>query len=346
VLVDEARRQGGIDGIDFLLAEKVIGAGVGARRVANIEWDDVDGLNRWRFGLAAATGAEIPDRLVAGAAPPLQAWFARAPMIPVEQRLGAASIAASLGVFSSRSLGEMYGLVLDRTDPAEAAGTVGARLRTAWAARDSAERLQAIRSLWDEAGSPSERYARLILTAGAAARIPPDSDHAADVPRLIASLLSGGLDRRAAAWSPVAEESGDQRAWAMLAAAAPRPSVDLGRGRIEAYIESDDSAGRRRSAMLVAGLAGLGRIPEEEASRFASSVGGRLGDTGVWASAIDRAARARERGTVALLAGIGMQSGDWRGVPPAHLFRIVRALRAVGLDYEARMIAAEAVARL
>ena len=154
----------------------------------------------------------------------------------------------------------------------------------------------------------------MILTAGAAARIPPDSDHAADVPRLIASLLSGGLDRRAAAWSPVAEESGDQRAWAMLAAAAPRPSVDLGRGRIEAYIESDDSAGRRRSAMLVAALAGLGRIPEEEASRFASSVGGRLGDTGVWASAIDRAARARERGTVALLAGIGMQSGDWRGV--------------------------------
>ena len=33
-------------------------------------------------------------------------------------------------------------------------------------------------------------------------------------------------------------------------------------------------------------------------------------------------------------------------VPPDYLFRIVRALRAVGMDFEARMIAAEAVARL
>ena len=41
-----------------------------------------------------------------------------------------------------------------------------------------------------------------------------------------------------------------------------------------------------------------------------------------------------------------MQTATWRGVPPPYLFRIVRDLRAVGMDYEARMIAAEAVARL
>ena len=41
-----------------------------------------------------------------------------------------------------------------------------------------------------------------------------------------------------------------------------------------------------------------------------------------------------------------MQTGDWTGVPPHYLYRIVRALRAVGLEFEARMIAAEAVARL
>ena len=49
---------------------------------------------------------------------------------------------------------------------------------------------------------------------------------------------------------------------------------------------------------------------------------------------------------MALLAGIGMQTGDWRGTSPAYLFRIVRALRVVGLEFEARMIAAEAIARL
>jgi hypothetical protein len=41
-----------------------------------------------------------------------------------------------------------------------------------------------------------------------------------------------------------------------------------------------------------------------------------------------------------------MQTPSWRGVPPEHLYRITRALRRVGLDYEARMIAAEAMSRL
>jgi hypothetical protein len=40
-----------------------------------------------------------------------------------------------------------------------------------------------------------------------------------------------------------------------------------------------------------------------------------------------------------------MQSRAWRGVPPAALYHICAALRAVGLVGEARMIAAEAIAR-
>ena len=46
-----------------------------------------------------------------------------------------------------------------------------------------------------------------------------------------------------------------------------------------------------------------------------------------------------------LLAAAGMQAPDWNRVPPVHLYRIVRALRAVGEEYAARMIAAEAMAR-
>jgi hypothetical protein len=44
-----------------------------------------------------------------------------------------------------------------------------------------------------------------------------------------------------------------------------------------------------------------------------------------------------------LLAAAGLQARDWTKVPAHHLFHIVRALRQVGLDAEARMIAAEAV---
>jgi hypothetical protein len=52
-----------------------------------------------------------------------------------------------------------------------------------------------------------------------------------------------------------------------------------------------------------------------------------------------------ERGTVALLVAVGMQTNDWNAVPARHLYFITAALKQVGLDPYARMIAAEAMAR-
>ena len=78
----------------------------------------------------------------------------------------------------------------------------------------------------------------------------------------------------------------------------------------------------------------------------ASAVGVRLGGEDRWTGRSTRRRASGSRALVALLAGVGMQTGDWRACRPHYLFRIVRALRAVGLEYEARMIAAEAVARL
>lgn len=345
-LADEARRRGDIGGIDFRLAEKFIGSGAEARRAATLEWDPVPGLTPWRAGLAGAVGAEIPPRVLANSPLQIQAWLARAPMIPLEQRLGAASTAASLGVFSSEALVETYGLMLDQTDIAEVEGTVGDRLRTAWAHRDLARRIDALRELWREPQSPRERYARLILTAGAAARIPVSADRAGDADDLVASMLSAGMDRAAAAWSNVVAEEGDDLAWALLAVGSPRPTVDLGTGRIEDFGDSDQSPGHRRAQMLVAALAGLGRISNEDAGSLASGLGTSLSANDAWSRRIDQAAQDRAAGTVALLAAAGMQTGEWYGVPPAYLFRIVRALRTVGMEYEARMIAAEAITRL
>jgi hypothetical protein len=72
----------------------------------------------------------------------------------------------------------------------------------------------------------------------------------------------------------------------------------------------------------------------------------RIGAANSWTRAIDRAARDGEAATVVLLAAIGMQSGDWGSIPPAALYRVIDSLRVVGLDGEARMIAAEAIARI
>jgi hypothetical protein len=338
-LIDQARDRAGTS-VDLQLAEKVVGAGAETRRAVDIHWEGVNEISNWRFGLASAVGLAIPDRLMNGASPQIHAFLARAPMVPLEQRLQAASVAATLGVFSSHSLVELYSLMLDETDPAEVAGTIGARLRLAWVAGDTAERMNAIRGLWTENVPAQERYARSILTAGAAARIPPSADLSADAGDLIASMLSAGMDREAARWAGIVEQAGQgDRAWALLAVGAPRPVVG---DRLDAFVSADDSAGRQRSQLLAAALAGLGRINADQATRAGFS----LGAEDRWTQAIDQAARERAPGAVALFAGVGMQTASWRGVPAPYLFRIIRDLRMVGLEYEARMIAAEAVARL
>ena len=105
--IDDARRHGRIGGIDLTLAEKVVGASGGGRS-ATIEWDPVDQLTAWRFGLATATGMAPPDRLMRDASPQLRAFQARAPLLSAQQRLDSALVAGALGVFSSQSLVGLY----------------------------------------------------------------------------------------------------------------------------------------------------------------------------------------------------------------------------------------------
>ena len=75
--IEAARRRGTIGGIDLLLADKVVGAGADTARAVTIEWEPVDKLTSWRFGLASATGMVPPERLINGASLRLRAWQAR-----------------------------------------------------------------------------------------------------------------------------------------------------------------------------------------------------------------------------------------------------------------------------
>ena len=338
-LIDQARGESGAGGIDILLAEKVIGAGLNTRRAVTIQWEGVDSLNSWRFGLASATGLQIPDALMNGAGPQVWAWQARAPMIPLASRVEAAQVAASLGVFSHASLVEIYSQLADETDPSEIEASVGGRLRKAYMLADPDARVKAMRDLWDEARTATDRHARLILTASAAARIPPSQGRADRAAELIASMLTAGLDQPAARWGGVVGAMGNDgdRGWALVAVGAAQPAVDLAASRVQAFVGRTDP---QRGKMLVAALAGLGRLQNPGALGVDPAPRSR------WEGMIAAAARNHQPGTVALLAGVGMQTSDWRGVPPEHLYQIVSALRRVGLGYEARMIAAEAMSRL
>lgn len=321
---DELRRSGRAGGVDVRLAEKVAAVGGGARRSITIQWD-VDQLNAWRFGMAAATAVPIPAPLQASVGPQVQAWLARAPLYPLADRLAAADRAASLGVFSSSALVDFYGAVYDDLDSDERGGTPSQALRQAYAAPDIPGRVSAMQALWDGGGGWSGRYARLILTARAAGALSQDGAvTGAALDDAIASMLSAGLDIQAARWGGRVEAG--SLGWALLAVGSPRAPFTIEPKQVDGF----DNGER-----LGAGLSGLGRLPVAEALTGQDS----------WTRALDRAVAAREPGTVALLAAVGMQTPRWSGVPAARLYRIVAALSAVGLEPEARMIAAEALTR-
>jgi hypothetical protein len=347
VMLDQARARRLGERVDLQLAEKVLGTGVGGRRVVALDWTGVYQLTNYRFGMASAVGAPIPDELWSTAGLQVQAWRARTPTVMPADRIGAARTAATLGVLSSAALVDLYSAVAETTDAQAIEASPAGQLGEAYAGDDATAKLAALHKLWSAGKDPRDSYAGDILTARAAARIDPDEAHDGDADKLIAAMFSAGLDRQAARWSGVIGSMSDSKAdaaWALLAVGAPRPVVDSSKSRVAGYIERAGDGGTVRAQMLVAALAGLGRLSLADASALAGNLGVSF-DGNRWSRAISLAAQERQAGTVALLAAVGMQTRDWRAVPPAYLYHIIAALRAVGREPEARMIAAEALTR-
>lgn len=336
-LLDKARGPGGPGNIDNLLPEKVVGAG--GRGAVTIEWTGVDQLTTWRWGLATATGVAVPDELYRTAPPQVRYWQALAPMLPSHDRAAAAELAAAQGVFSSNGLIDLYSEIETEEDSSSALVAVARDLRTAYSAAQVPDRIKALTTLWTGPESQRQRYGRLVLTARAAATIAPDASLSANADQLVASMLTAGLDTAALKWSGIVSRGSD--GWAMLTLADPAAgrvsSSDFG-----AYRSSADT---RKSQLLLAGLAGLGRLDAADARTLASGLNVEIGGNNAWTRAIDMAARRRDAGSVALLAAVGMQARGWGPVAPEALFHIVAGLRAVGLAPYARMIAVEAITR-
>jgi hypothetical protein len=348
-LVDRARSlPGAMQGIDLLLAQRIVGAGANGRRSIDIQWSGVYDLTSWRFGLASAAGLVIPDSLFGNAGLAMQAWRARAPMLPIAGRLDSAKIAASLGVMSAADLVDAYSANAEQGDAYAMDETPAGRLRTAYAAQDISDRVAALRALWADPANERDLYATRLLTARAAARIAPSSDYQSDVSALIAAMLSAGLDTQAARWASVARGAGGtagEEAWALLAVGAPGRVVDIDAKRIAGFGDGGRGSAKLRAQLLFASLAGLGRLAPRDVDSLSAQLGVPLGIRNSWTRAIDAGAARNEPATVALLAAVGMQTSDWTQVSPVFLYHIIASLRAVGFDPEARMIAAEALSR-
>lgn len=341
--IGRVRSSGKIANFDILLAERVLGATGAGRRSTTIEWDNIDRLTNWRFGMATATAIPVPAELRASEPAYMRGWTVLAPMTDMADRVAAAPDAAARGVLSSEAYVSLLSAAASEAEPPAALAAQTETLRSAFRAANAADRYTAMGSLWNGAGSAAQRYAALIATARAAAALPTGTEVGDDPWQLIGSMLAGGYDRNAMAW--VSEVNVGTRAWGLLAVGSPRPLNGTSTGRVGRFADDDDSPDQLRSKLLLAGLAGLGRIDAGDAASAAQDLGTDLGRQTRWTRAIDLAAERREPGMVALLAATGMQ-GEWAKMPPYHLYHIVRALRDVGLEAEARMIAAEALVRV
>lgn len=341
--MSRVRSSGRVSNFDILLAERVLGASGAGGRSITIQWDKIDKLTSWRFGMATATAIPIPATLRETETPAMRAWTVLAPMSDMADRIAAAPDAAARGVLSSEAYVSLLSAAAADEDPSDNLTTQADLLRSAFGGASGADRYAAMQSLWGQGTNPIGRYAAMVATARAAAALPVGTDVGDDPWQLLGSMLAGGYDNRAIDWVPSVNVG--SRAWGVLAVGSPRPLNGTTAGAVSTFSGSDDSQDYQRSKLLLAGLAGLGRIDSGQAASAASDLEVNLGKQTRWTSAISEAAQRGEPGMVALLAATGMQ-GDWSTMPPYHLYHIVKALREVGLGSEARMIAAEALVRV
>jgi hypothetical protein len=330
--------------IDLLLTQRFAGAAGRGRGGTTVEWSGVDAITPWRFSLATAVGETIPEDILTSALESRSGSYYRlvgavSSAVPLAERIPHAEYAATRGVFSASALVGLYSELYNNEGLGGEYAQRASRLREAYVVPDPEARITAMRGLW---GEGDRGFAGHILTAYAAARIPPSIDALSDADQLIASMLTAGLDRDAVAWNAFAEEG--SLSWGLLALANPDGGTASITG-VDGFLSSDDSDEARKSQFLIAGLGGLGRVPGDDVNGYGAQVGVDFTRQTRWTRMIERAAEVENKAMVALLAGLGMQGESWSQMTPVHLYHLISALRRVGYEAEARMIAAEAVAR-
>jgi hypothetical protein len=340
-LLNQGRKKSWAKGVDLLLTEKAVGAGTNGRRAVSVKWDKVVSFNVWRHGLAVATGLEPPERLYDMLGRHIDGWRAQLPMVSSSTKVKVAPQAAALGAISNRAMVDIYATAFDDTELNDDLKSQAELLQKAYAGKGDAARVTAMRSLWGEAKNGDERHGMLVLTARAAATVAPASVEAADADQLIASMMTAGFDNQAVRWGDKVQQG--SLGWGILAAGAPGWQGEIDYGALDDFRDSDDSENYQKTALLAAAVGGLERSPLEAVNDMGESIDRNLTKQTDWSRAINAAAARGESGTVVLLAAAGLQARDWGRVPPHHLYHIVRALKSVGLEAEARMIAAEAV---
>ena len=324
------------------------------------------------FAASVAAGLLAGAETARGLGPAAARAAALRPELDMDTRLAAAERAAALGALAPRRLAEIYGEAAP-----EAGGEIGGEtgepegpraralfFRSAAAADSDARRAALLASLWAPAPDGPGFAPLARAAAGTLRAIAPDPGLAWFAPAAIRAALAIGAAETAAAWyralSAAADGGGAAAATARWRAFLPVAALGAATG----LPWTERSAAQWWSAMPEGpGAPG----PEERGARaergftVIDALGRPVGVEG-WALFLDAppasrtvvpniglrygmrdAARAGRVGEALLLAALVLGGDGPAGASPLALGAVLRALRALGLESEARAIAAEAL---
>ncbi|MBW7835190.1 MAG: hypothetical protein H3C28_00930 [Sphingomonadales bacterium] len=322
------------------------------------------------LAMALEQGAALPEDTLDDAAPLVLAKLAATPALAIEKRLQAARAVAELGGMPADRLREIYAAApfskLDRIGAALIAAELPPALADALlyqgivAANNGAERARMVQAASLLAASQRALPALAYLVADAVAEIAPTPETlpaAADITRL---LLLAGRSQEAALWYAALRATasgGDGKAtatlidlWplAIVGAAADAASfspeiLDLWRQNRQAL---DEDARRQQELTLFTLLEALGyAVPEIAWAGLSGDAAARAEappSDPIWTGMIEAAAGGRVGETV-LSAAIVCAKGGPAATPPLLMASVVRALKDVGLEADARRLAIEAL---
>ncbi len=323
------------------------------------------------LGFAMLRGARLapPADLAQSDSPALLVALIGADGIAPELRLAAAERAEAFGAFPSADLAKLYAELpltpAQLADPAAFARTDGgprgrAALFQAAKAAQGAARLDALQRLWRH-GRERGGYATLARASlDLLAEVNPSPELAAHAAEAARAFLLAVRIQDAREWLRLAnaarigggqtEEDRHAGLWVLaLLAGLEWPAADQAQAFLawrEASARADARGAPARVALASTLLAGLGHLPPGGAfAAFPEAAPARapvaLPHPAVW-TALHQAAVAGRTGETIALAAQALGPEGPAGAAPQTLLAVMDALRAVGQDETARLLALEA----
>lgn len=312
------------------------------------------------LAMMRAANLPIPADAVAGASPAVLRAIAAAPNTVPDVRLDAAQRAAAAGVLPAERVAQIYGGFVFESDAVQSAIEIARYAEGAWSnallyrlgreRTDAVGRAEVAQAFIRRARERGGFVTAARIAASMIAALEPNRELDFAIPELVPALLATGDDEAAAKWFARANGAVATALWPLMQIARGPTAMPLAAGapgawwRALAEIPTDERFAR--AALVFTLLEALGH--EIAASDWETLFEGRLTVAAdipapaLWRG-LGTAAAAGAVGETVVMALLALGEPGPAGANATTLGAVVEALRAVGLEAEARAVALEAV---